>query len=210
MLDIATGAWSELPEDPLGPAFNRHVATTPAGLVLTAQELVAEPGPERPSVLMAALYDENSGAWSRLPDTAQIDGWQWVWSGTRLVAPELGGADGGEVGNWGREYPFGGILAIPGGEWSPLPNAPEPLGIRWIWSASGGGRFMVAGGYIYDDERESWTWVERPPGAAQAAGPAIWAGDRLVVVGGADWFSSRELNGTHSPQTWIYSPPRSS
>jgi hypothetical protein len=28
----------------------------------------------------------------------------------RLINPTLGDADGGEVGNWGRTYPYGGIF----------------------------------------------------------------------------------------------------
>lgn len=210
-LDVATSEWSELPEDPIGPAFDRRITPTPAGLVLTAKALVADPGSGSPSATKVAIFDDDSGTWSRLPDIEQqIDGWQWVWSGTRLVSPELGGADGGKVGNWGREYPFGGVLTIPHGEWSPLPDVPEPVGSPWIRTASGGGRFMVGGGHVYDDKRETWTLAERPAGAAQAAGPAIWASERLVVVGGADWDSSRELKGTHSLQTWIYSPSRES
>ncbi|MGM7668327.1 hypothetical protein [Microbacterium sp. A93] len=204
VLDITTGVWSELPADPLGPAIERVLTPTPAGLVLTGRELVESPGSDDPSITLAALYDSGSGEWVRLPDTGQIFSWQWAWSGTRLVAPELGGADGGANGNWGRTYPFGGTITLPEGEWAPLAAAPEPLGDAWIYAALGGGRFTVGSGYVYDDELSHWTALERPSGAPLEAGFAIWADNSLIVLGGTDWTA---MEGIRSVQTWVYTPP---
>jgi hypothetical protein len=41
--DTTTGRWSKLPDDPIGPAFDRVITSTPAGLVLTAKKLVGNP-----------------------------------------------------------------------------------------------------------------------------------------------------------------------
>jgi hypothetical protein len=202
-LDVASGQWSELPSDPLGPAFDRVFTATPAGPILTAKELVASPGSEGPALVVAALYDGASRTWTRLPDTGQIGGWRWMLAGDRLVDPQLGGADGGEVGNWGRTYPFGGTLTLPDGAWSPLPDPPEPLPNAWIHDAVGQGPFAVSGGYLYDGSRESWTILGEPQGAPHQPGPAIWADDVLLVIGGVDW---TDPAGVVSTKTWTYTP----
>ncbi len=204
VLDVVSGEWAELPPDPLGPAFDRVITPTPEGLVLTAKELGASPGSERPALTIAAIYDQEAGQWSRLPDTGQIGGWRWMWTGSRLVDPQLGGADGGEVGNWGRTYPYGGTITVPEGTWAPLTDPPEPLQNAWIHDAVGSGRFAVSGGYLYDDERMRWTIVGRPDAATQEPGPAIWADENLVVLGGVDWTTS---DGSVSSTTWTYTPP---
>jgi len=179
----ATGRWSTLPEDPVGPAFDRALTATPTGLVLTAHELVDNPGGDGPSLVVAALFDRTTGTWTRLRDSDQLGGWMWTWTGRHLVDPSLGGADGGEIGNYGRTIPFGGILDPATGTWSRLPHAPKERTGGWPVSALGG-RFAAVAGWTYDDETESWAEVPRPGGAPDEPGAAVWAGDRLVVIGG--------------------------
>ncbi|MFD4957189.1 hypothetical protein [Microbacterium sp. NPDC058389] len=203
VLDATTGEWSELPPDPLGSTFDRVITPTPEGLVLTAKELVANPGSERPALTIAALYDEESGEWSRLPDTGQIGGWRWMSTGGRLVDPQLGGADGGEVGNWGRTYPYGGTFTLPDGTWSPLMDTPEPLRDAWMSDVVGPGRFALSGGYLYDAQRMTWTEVGRPDGAPTLPEQAIWADDKLLVLGGGDF---KGIDGTVGQKVWTYTP----
>lgn len=199
--DVNAGTWSELPADPIGPAFNRMLTPTAAGIVLTANELVANPGSEVPSVTLAALLDRDTDAWKRLPDTEQIGGGWWAVHGDRLIAPQLGGADGGDVGNWGREYPFGGVITLPTGAWTPLPDPPEA---RQSWIAdTGGERYSAASGYVYDDEMRTWTPLDAPAGAPETAGAAVWAGDRLIAVGGTSWSGT---TARASAGVWIYTP----
>lgn len=45
-------------------------------------------------------------------------GGSWTWTGQRLVDPTLGGADGGQVNNYGRVIPYGGRLDPATGDWS--------------------------------------------------------------------------------------------
>jgi hypothetical protein len=193
--------WSTLPDDPIGPAFDRTITAIPTGLVLTAHELVDNPGGDGPSLVLAARLDRASGEWTRLPDGDQLGGGAWTWTGRHLVDPSLGGADGGEVGNYGRTIPFGGILDPATGQWSRLPHAPKEGTGGWPVTALGG-RFATTGGWTYDDETESWAEVPRPKGAPEQPGVAVWAGDRLVVVGGID----ADRNGTSaslSGDAWI-------
>ncbi|GAA1957693.1 hypothetical protein [Agromyces allii] len=202
ILDVETGAWSQLTADPLGQIFDRVLTPTPDGLVLTGKQLVEDPGADGPALTIAAWLDRRSGKWSRLPDTEQIGGWRWAWTGTRLVDPTLGGGDGGEVGSWDRSYPYGGAISVPDGQWSPLPEPPSPRQDHWLTDTAGG-RFSFSGGYVYDDRRSSWTPIDRPDHAPQHADAAVWADDRLVVVGGTDW---NDAGGTISSQTWIFDP----
>jgi len=199
--DPGTRRWSTLPADPIGPAFDRMITSIPTGLVLTAHELVDNPGAERPSVVLAARFDRTTGTWTRLPDSDQLGGWAWTWTGRRMVDPSLGGADGGKVGNYGRVIPFGGVLNPTTGRWSRLGHAPAGPGDGWPVAALGG-RFAAVGGWTYDDGSESWAEVPRPKGAPAEPGAAVWAGDRLVVIGGVHTdrgYTTKAL----SPHAWI-------
>lgn len=186
VLDARSGDWSTLPADPLSPAFDRFVVSTPAGLVLTAKAIAADGGPADPALVRAALLPDGERRWRTLPDSDQLGGGRWSWTGHRLVDPSLGGADGGEVNNYGRVILFGGRLDPATGTWSPLPDAPDERTGGWPVDAPDG-PVIAAAGWLYDDAAESWTRLPRPAAAPAEPGPAVWAGDRLVVVGGVDW-----------------------
>ena len=199
--DPRTDRWSTLPEDPVGPAFDRTIAAVPGGLVLTAHELVDNPGGDGPSFVLAARFDTATGAWTRLPDSDQLGGSTWTWTGRRLLDPTLGGADGGEVGNYGRTIPMGGILDPATGRWSRLPHPPKEGTGGWPVAAVGG-RFAATGGWKYDDDTEAWAEVPTPRDAPDQPGAAVWAGDRLIVVGGIDGGRGYTVKAL-SPHAWI-------
>lgn len=199
--DPTSERWSTLPDDPLGPAFDRAITAIPKGLVLTAHELVDNPGADGPSLVLAARYHRATNSWTRLPDSDQLGGWAWTWTGRRLVDVSLGGADGGEVGNYGRTIPFGGILDPTTGSWSRLPHAPPGPGRGWAVAALGG-RFAAVGGWTYDDDSRSWAEVPTPDGAPKQPGAAVWADDRLVVIGGID-ARRGDAAGALSGHAWI-------
>lgn len=204
ILDIATGEWSALPADPLGPSFNRVITPTPYGLILTATPLVDSPGSETPAVVTVARFEEHTQDWTRLPDTGQLSsGNVWMQVGDELITVQLGGADGGKIGNWGRTYPYGGILALPDSTWSPLADAPEPDLGAWLHRSAVSDRFALTDGYVYDHVLETWTAVGSPAAAPTEAGPAVWAEHALLVVGGVDW---TQPAGHISEKAWIYVP----
>lgn len=120
-----------------------------------------------------------------LPVMDQLGG-RWTWTGQCLVDPTLGGADGGQVNNYGRVIPYGGRLDPATGDWSPLPNAPAQSSGGWPADALDGPR-IAAGGWLYDDSNGSWTPLPQPEGAPADPGPSVWADYVLVVYGGADW-----------------------
>jgi hypothetical protein len=199
--DPVTGTWSGLPTDPLRPSFDRYLVPTSAGLVLTAKPIGRDGGPADPALVHAAVLPPGAQEWRALPRAEdQLGGWYWTWTGTRLVDLTLGGADGGEVDNYGRTIPYGGALDPATGAWSPLEGTPDELTGGWTVDAVGG-RYSAVQGWIYDDgdaagDGRGWSRLDRPEGAPPQPGRAVWAGDVLVVSGGADW------DGPDEPDEW--------
>lgn len=208
VFDPQAGTWSSLPEDPLGPAFDRVPTATPAGLVLTGHDLVPNPGAEEPSLVRAALLDPRSSRWTELELGEQLGGWQWAWTGRRMVDPTLGSANGGEENNWGRDVPMGGVLDPATGTWGPLPNAPE-LADNHGWGVEAlGGPLSAVHGWVYDDRAESWTLLPPPPGAPPEPGSAVWADERLIVLGGVDPDRGMTVEAL-TDGAWMWTPPGS-
>ncbi|QTE30352.1 Kelch repeat-containing protein [Pengzhenrongella sicca] len=121
--DPQTASWHRVPDDPLGLSFDRTLVVVDGRMFLTARDLVARPGADAPSLVRLAELDSTMESWTVLPGT-EVIGSGPVSAGGRLVFPDPGGSDGGEVGNWGRAYPFGGIYEPRTGEWERLPETP--------------------------------------------------------------------------------------
>ncbi|MGZ5398712.1 MAG: hypothetical protein ACXWDM_01780 [Nocardioides sp.] len=136
--DTNTGAWTRLASDPLKPSLDRILVSTPSGLVLTAKPIAAAGGPEDPALVHAAVIRSGAEEWRVLPPAEnQLGGWSWTWTGTRLVDPTPGGADGGQVNNYGRTIPYGGALDPATGTWSTLADTPgsspaDGPSTRWV------------------------------------------------------------------------------
>lgn len=195
--------WADLPPDPLGPALDRSVTAVPGALVLTGAESVPNPGSEEPAVLRGAVLDLSTRQWRLLEDSDQIGG-DWTWTGSRLVAPTPGEEDGGETNGWGRSVPYAGALDPWSGEWQRLTGVPGAGSGGWPVHALGG-PVSAVGGWVYDDADGSWTVLARPPGAPAEPGSAVWAGDRLLVVGGHDSDAGR--GDEHlTNEAWMWTP----
>lgn len=119
--DPQTATWHRLPDDPLGPSFDRALVVVDGRMILTAKDLVESPGADGPALVRMAELDATMESWTVLPGT-EIIGSDPVSAAGRLVFPDPGGADGGQVGNWGRAYPSGGIYEPETGRWEPLPE----------------------------------------------------------------------------------------
>ena len=183
VLDPATGQWAALPADPLVPTFSRHVVATPHGLVLTGQPEVDQPGSRlEDSLVRAAVLDPATSTWRELPGSDQLQG-LFTWTGTRLVHAEIFVADGGQVNSYGRVVPSRGTLTLPDGTWGRLPDQPQ-LGTGGWRVLARGGQHTAIEGYLYDDAAQHWAVVPQPDSAAARPGSAVWAGNRLIVLGG--------------------------
>ena len=199
VLDLAAGTWSELPPDPVTPPLtDGTVFATDAGVVLSGVNY-DEPAPDEPTLTQADLWDGT--AWRRLPRTGMI-GPLYHWTGRRLVGAEIGGADGGQVNGWDRWYPFAGALDPRTGEWSKLPGVPgyDDLDQRAWRVEAAAGPLVVTDGLVYDDDHGSWSALGRPRSTIQQDVTGVWAGGRLVVLGGSD----RDFDPVR--EAWVWTP----
>jgi hypothetical protein len=199
LLDPRTGRWTALPADPLGAAFDRGMAWTGRELVLFDHELIPNPGADGPSLTRVAALDPDAGRWRRLPDAPMLATSPWLTAGGRLVNPALGGADGGEVGNWGRTYPFGGVLDPATGAWSPLPDPPPGDALASGARAGSAAVYIGLADFVLDVTTGSWQRVPAFPGGDSTGHTVVAAGDRMFVFGGA-------RDGALLDAAWIWTP----
>jgi hypothetical protein len=176
--DPVARTWSDLTDDPLGPTFDRVVTAVPDALVLTGTVLPDDPA-ARPT-LHGAVLDLATQEWSVLPETARTGGWNWSWTGERMVDVHPHGRSSA-----GERYAQGGALDPATGTWSDLPGAPELGTGGWPVQASQG-PLTAVDGWVYDDRDGTWMRLDQPTGAPDRAGSAVWAGDDLLVLGGRD------------------------
>jgi len=185
--DPQTGGWSELPVDAFAPAYDRTAVWTGRELVVLGVRIDPGRAPNAPPVYSAAALDAALVTWRRLPDS-EVAGNSpgWYWAGGSIVNASIGSADGGQVNNWGRRYPFGGMLTHPAGQWMALPDPPARLG-GYPDVSVGGSEHVVADGWVLEVATDRWTELTRPPGGSEQGEAVVWAGDRLVVWGGVRW-----------------------
>lgn len=207
VLDPATEEWTPLPEPPGTPAFDRTmVAVDDHTLALLDVELVPDPGADGPTLYRAAVLDLTTNGWRRLPtsDVAGLGG-GWHPVGDLLVNASTQTVDGGEVGNYGRDVPTGGILDPANGTWSTLParhdSAPGPA----VGDVAGDD-VVVSEGWALHVAHSRWERLPDLDALDGVSGQAsVWAGDRLMVWGGArfdDDTPAGELLGTG----WTWQP----
>jgi hypothetical protein len=188
----SSGTWQQLPDDPLGQSYDREAVWVTGGLLLTGKDLVASPGSEEPSVVRLALLDTTLTTWTLLDDS-EIIGWEPRAVSGHVVFPYTGSADGGEVNNWGRSYPEGGIFDPSDSSWTALPDPPSATGLAGVdLSGSGsdgsglnvGNRVLVAG-HLLDPATGGWLVVPEPPWASLTGASIVANTDTILVWGGA-------------------------
>jgi hypothetical protein len=186
-LNLETEHWAQVPIGAPGGVESRTVVVTdPLGFVVSGAPVEGE------GTIVAGVHDSTP----RTVETGQLNPFRH-WTGERLVELDLQVRENDD----GSTTPYGGRLDPATGEWSPLPNQPEDsAGDGWSPVAADG-PLMAGWGYVYDDRDGSWTRLGRPGKAvAQHGTSAVWADDRLVVIGGADESSDP------TDQGWIWAP----
>ncbi|GAB3858711.1 hypothetical protein ACFPIJ_19620 [Dactylosporangium cerinum] len=195
--DAANGAWRVLPDDPLGPSFNRMAAWAGDRLLLAAQDLVPDLGATKPSLVRLATLDAALTTWAAPTGTEVLHSSLAVAAGT-VVWTGTGHADGGQVGNWGRAYPEGGMLTVATGQWRPLPQPPRPAGSLPIDPALSTGGRVTVGGHLLDPATGDWLRVSDPPGGQRFAATLVAGPDLLFLWGGAvEHDAGRNLGDGH-------------
>ena len=133
----------------------------------------------------------------------------WFAHDGRLILPALGGADGGDVGGWGRTYPYGGILDVETGRWLPLPAGPDGES-DFAAGVVAGERARLDGtdGWVLDAEAE--TWLRVPPLDGEetyvTGRHAAAAGRELIAFGGARW-ADEGFQGELLDDAWSWRVP---
>lgn len=198
--DVSRFAWSLLPPDPIRPRLTqRRVTATPYGPVVTGLDATQPNDGRAPSVVLADVFDGK--AWQRLPATGQL-GNDWFWDGDRMVAPDPATVDGGEVDPYPHAFPAGGQLDPSTGRWSPLPDAltdeaPDGWGVN-----AAGGHWVATYGQVYSTETGDVWVLPKPEGAIDLDTTAAWAGDQLLVFGGATF----DQKAVTTDRAWLYTP----
>ena len=148
-------------------------------LILTAKDLVPSPGADGPALVRLAELDPTMTTWTVLPDS-EVIGSDPVEAGARLVFPDVGSADGGGVGNWGRSYPMGAIYDPEAGTWEPLPEVPG----RSSWPRLAVGDRVVVGETLVDPATGTATALPGNPWADEDD-PAVAASPTSIFAWGA-------------------------
>lgn len=207
IFDPTTRTWAELPTDPLSPSFDRSMTVAGGGLYLFAKDLVANPGSEKPSLARGARFDMDTGTWEMRSTSEMIGGWTPVSVGSLIVFPWLGEADGGQVNNWGRSYPYGGIYDTATDTWSPLPQPPggtfEVAGVI----GADGTEYWSATGAVLDLARRSWMAVPSLQGGVGVTSnrAVVAAGTDMFAFGGETWTDTK---GIVIGQAYRWTPSR--
>jgi hypothetical protein len=208
VLDPAAGTWGELPDDPMGPAFNRNAEWFNGELLVFENKLVANPG-ATPTLVRSAALNLEAGTWRRLPDAPMLNTGPWHPVGPRLVNPTLGGTDGGEINNYGRSYPFGGVIDPVSGRFAPLPKPPrakpynESAGVLTTDSAL----YVNHEGLLLDATTEAWITIPSLPDGQAAGRTTVAAGTDMFVFGGGVW-PGPDGKGELINRAWLWSPRR--
>ncbi|MFT4294609.1 MAG: hypothetical protein QM582_04275 [Micropruina sp.] len=191
VFDPADASWSTLPDDPLGSSFDRTAVWLGDRLLLAAHDLVDNPGGKKPSLMRLAELDATLTRWRTLADSPILgNGAQQLVVAGRVVWPSIGSADGGKVGNWGRAYPYGGILDPATGAWTELPEAGRKTGGLGDYRAATA-RLVTVAGNLLDPAARTWVDVPRLPDGERTEATVVGGPQSVLVWGGSDGTVSR-------------------
>lgn len=183
-------SWSSLPADPLGPSFDREAIWLGGEVLLTARDLVPNPGADEPALVRLATLDSTLTRWTLLPDSDIIGGGVIGVAG-RALFPTFGSADGGSAALWEHPAQFGGIFNPADQGWTDLPAPPgvspgipahalDVLDGR-AWAV---GDLAFIDGALLDPVTGQWTLLPGLPATANDGAVIATGTDSILVWGG--------------------------
>ncbi|MBX0300768.1 hypothetical protein K2F54_12370 [Cryobacterium sp. 1639] len=184
-----SGVWAPLPDDPLGPSYDRTGVWLHGTLKLSAKSL-ASTGADGPAVVRIATLDSNLSSWFSQPDS-DIIGTGAVAAGDRVVFPFYGTQNGGEVNTWDRPYANGGIFNPADNTWKDLPEL--PAGTELDEYAHGrppqviGHEVLIGGRLLLDPMALTFTELPEPTWAPRIEATVITGLDSILVWGGVSY-----------------------
>jgi hypothetical protein len=193
LFDPTSGQWTRLPADPLKASYERTLVWVGGRALLFAKDVRTQSSDKAP-VFRVAELNLGTGKWRQLPDS-KVVGVAGRAVGDVVVFPEQGSYDGGEVDNWGRNYPAGGIYDPATGKWSALPGPvrPDSGGLSFTRTAVAG-PLLLTDGRVLDPAARRWTAVPEPPDGNLLGQTVVASADGILVFGG--WDGSAATNRT--------------
>jgi hypothetical protein len=203
VFEPAGDTWTELPDDPLPPAFDRFVVPVGDHLVLAGSSIAdLDAGKDTPT--MAARLDLETGAWTRLPD-APGQGYQLMPS------------DRGPVLNGHFIDSAGWLLDPAAWTWSELPDASgehpdlsgvlDRAGATYNIPNSVGQMAATMRLHVYDSATAALVAVPPLLGREDVYDDSSTAlGRDLFVHGGQRW-SGDDSDGELMGDTWLWTAP---
>jgi hypothetical protein len=189
MFNPESSTWTALPDDPLGPSYDREGVWLHGTVKLSAKSLASVGADGPPRVRMATL-DRAFSTWFSQPDS-EIIGTGAVAAGDRVVFPFYGTADGGAMGAWDRPYAYGGIFDPGDNSWKELPAL--PAGTELNEYADGrppqvvGYEVLINGRLLLDPMALTYTELPEPTWTPRIEATVITGLDSILVWGGVTY-----------------------
>lgn len=190
VFEPATDTWTALPDDPLGPSYDRGAVWLGDSLLLSAKSLKSV-GADGPSLVRLATLDIRLGTWSALPDT-EITGLGPLTVAGLLVFPFYGTtAEGVAVDPGEQPVAEGGIFNPADQTWTALPGLPAGTPLNEY--ANGrppqvvGNHVLIGGRWLLDPMAGTVTELPEPIWSDLSEATVVTGPDSILVWGGATY-----------------------
>ena len=189
VFEPATGIWTALPDDPLGPSYDRGAVWLGDSLVLSAKSLDSV-GADGPSLVRLATLDSSLGTWTALPDT-EITGLGPLAVAGLLVFPFYGTTAEGVALGSGEKFAEGGIFNPADQAWAALPDLPAGTVLHEY--ANGrppevvGNQVLIGGKWLLDPVAGTVTALPEPVWNELSEATVVTGPDSILVWGGATY-----------------------
>jgi hypothetical protein len=186
----ATETWTALPDDPLGPSYDRGAVWLGDSLLLSAKSLDGLEA-DGPSPVRLATLDSTLGIWSALPDS-RVTGLGPLAVAGLWVFPFYGTTAEGVARNSGVEtLSEGGIFNPADQTWTALPDL--PAGTLLHEYANGqppqpvGNQVLIGGKWLLDPMASALTELPTPTWHNRTEATVVTGPDSILVWGGVTY-----------------------